>query len=179
MITHFSFQEDRIDKAVTKAKVLRELAKGKTPEEATYAAQISDATFRRYLTEGNFLEKLKELAPYIADRQMEHMIQIAEGQLDVKDNRYKAIIELLKATMPVAQGKSDYVEFDSGVRRQQVANDGNNAQGVVLTVTDGLRVLAKDPYRNEAIDITPEGPRDAPAVEPGDHSPVNLGPEND
>lgn len=104
---------NRRDQAENKVETLRAIEKHGGFCKALEAGDVAEASFYRYLTDGNFSEQLKAVESRLAARYVVQLDRIAmKGK---EENQLKAIEFALPALDP---------RFDSGIRRQQVANRG-------------------------------------------------------
>ena len=132
---------DRSDKAESKTRSLAAAIEHGGIHAAIAAGKINKDTLSRYLADGNYRENLQRIESALASRLAAVAYEKAE----------KGSEKMLEFVLPALDDR-----FDSGIRRQNVANAGNLASILLQKTLTAENVSQPGQVSDaEVIDITP------------------------
>lgn len=173
-ITWFTFQKNNQKrKAVKKAKFINGLLKHGSMDLALKDTEISGRALRKYLLEGDFRDKLIQIAPFLSANALGTVIEAMKGE--ATDTQLKAAKEILKGFLPKALGNHE-ITFDSNVRRQVLANEGLETAVKIQSAAEVAKVLAKDPFTDWSAKIEQEKKAIAVEYVPPEPEPIDEDP---
>lgn len=139
--TYFKEQGDRADRAEKKSETLRIVAEVGSMQRAIAEGKVDRNTLARYLEDGNYRDNLARIEQAMASRLAAVAYEKAANGSD----------KMLEFVLPALDDR-----FDSGIRRQNVANAGNLASILLQKTLTAENVSQSGQVSDvEVIDITP------------------------